>query len=60
MSETICFPTTNAIMSRALGDFNRIVLDSENNDATGQGKADRLYGGAANAAVWKDAASCLG
>ena len=53
--------SANAVMSRPLGDFNLIVFGSENNDAiAGQGKADRLYGGAANEAVWKEAASCLG
>jgi len=40
--------TVNAVMSRPLGDFNLIVFGSENNDVlTGQGKEDRLYGGAA-------------
>lgn len=39
--------SVNAVMSRPLGDFNLIVFGSENNDAlTGQGKGDRLYGGA--------------
>lgn len=34
-----------------------IVFGSENNDVlTKHGKADRLYGGAANATVWKEAA----
>ena len=51
----------NAVMSRPLGDFKLIVFGSDNNDVlTGQGKDDRLYGGAANASVWKGAASCLG
>ena len=39
--------SVNAVMSRPLGDFNLITFGSENNDVlTGQGKADRLYGGA--------------
>jgi len=53
----------NAVMSRPLGDFNFIVFGSENNDVlTGQGKVDRLCGGAgnddlpANDVIWKEVA----
>ena len=53
--------SVDAVMSRPLGDFNLVVFGSDNSDVlTGQGKDDRLNGGAANAAVWKEAASCLG
>lgn len=41
----------------ALTEFSHVVFGSENNDVlTGWGKADRLYGGVANEAVWKEAA----
>lgn len=52
----------NAVMSRPLGDFNLVVFGSENDDAlTGQGKADRLYGGDGDDTLskheaWKEAA----
>jgi Ca2+-binding RTX toxin-like protein len=54
--------TTNAVLSRPLGDFNFIVFGSDNDDLlTGQGKADRFYGGAGSDTLssreaWKEAA----